>query len=123
MDKIQRLSCNFQVLQLLVWEFYGEVSKRNEETAWQEGRVAGMAPEVESYLAAQDPWHPSSRAAGTIQAGLGHLPRIAEPSLIHMPLILGRRDPQASVCVRPLSLPARREDYTLWFTRTPMPFC
>lgn len=52
MDKIQMLSCNFQVLQLLVWEFYGEVSKRNEETAWQEGRVAGMAPEVESYLAA-----------------------------------------------------------------------
>ena len=31
---------------------------------------------------------------GTILAELGHLPRIAEWSLVHMPLILGRRDPE-----------------------------
>lgn len=36
MEKIQMLSCNPQVFQLLVWEFYGEVSESDPETAWQE---------------------------------------------------------------------------------------
>ena len=41
-----------------------------------------------------DSWHHSSRALGTTLAGLGHLPRIAERSLVDMPLILGRKDPE-----------------------------
>ena len=52
MEKIQMLSCHFQVFQLLVWEFYGEVSESDLETAWQDSQVAGVAPEAESNLAA-----------------------------------------------------------------------
>lgn len=72
-----------------------------------------MAPEVGSYLAARRALALFPRAVGTILAGLGHLPRIAERSLVHMPLIPGRRDSdgvslQASSLLR--RLPEIRQD-------------
>lgn len=75
-----------------------------------------------------DSWHCSSRAIGTILAGLGHLPRNAGRCLVHMPLILGRRDPegvslQGSSLLR--CLPGIRQDAFLpgegWHLPSPSP--
>lgn len=89
--------------------FMGKFRREMKKQLGRRAEWPGWRPRWRATWQSTDSWHPSSRAAGTIQAGLGHLPRIAEPGLAHMPLILGRRDPEASVCVHPLSLTAAED--------------
>lgn len=87
--------------------FMGKFRREMKKQLGRRAEWPGWRPRWRATWQRTESWHPSSRAAGTIQAGLGHLPRTAEPSLIHMPLILGRRDP-GGIRLRASSLPHRR---------------